>query len=190
MLGFIDNFDKETVLTLNGYFSVHLSIFLNKLFSEYLIYLLPVLLVVLWFWNQKSKKIALRASFSVILAWPIIANVLGRIINRPRPFEVENVIEIIFHRPSYSFPSDHASALFAVGASFWFSGYKKLSIVTFSISLIICFFRISSGIHFPSDILGGIFIGVLSAYVIKCCDKYLNNIYDFFIKTAKIIKLA
>lgn len=185
----IKNWDLQILTKLNHYFAQHDN-FWVRFFAEYLIYGLPLILLGVWFWSKESKKVALRAIFSVILAWPIFALIIGKIVNRPRPFNISGVQELVFHRPDYSFPSDHAATLFAVALSFWLSGYKVLSIIMFIIAIVISFFRVATAIHYPSDVLAGAALGLLAAYLIYLFDKPLSIVYNFIIKTASIIKLA
>lgn len=189
MINSIKFWDQKILLWLNQYFAAHWG-FLNKFFAEYLIYSLPLTLIYLWFYSEKAKKVALKGLFSVILGWPIIANIIGHLINRSRPFETEGIKELIFHRPTYSFPSDHATAIFALAFSFWLSGYKKLAVAIFIIGLVISFFRVTTAIHYPSDILGGIVVGFVAAYLIDLFDKPLDMVYKFIIRMAKIVRLA
>jgi len=186
---FVKNLDLAILTKLNNFFSRHNG-FWTKFFAQDLIYALPVILIVVWFWSKDSKKVALRAIFSVILAWPILALIVGKLVNRVRPFSVTGIQELVFHRPDYSFPSDHAAALFAVAFSLWLSGYKVLSIIMFVIAIVVSFFRVATAIHYPTDVLGGAVIGILAAYLIYLFDKPLNIIYTFIIKIATIIKLA
>jgi undecaprenyl-diphosphatase len=178
------------LLSLNQFISQLNIGFIDKFFTEYLTYSLPIILLVLWFWNSSTKKVALRGLFSAILAWPIFSVIIGKLVDRPRPFSISGVQELVFHRPDYSFPSEHAAALFAVALSFYFSGYKKLGHVMLAIAILVSFFRIASGLHYPTDVLGGIAIGVISSWIIKTAEPYLSPIYDFIINIAKKIKLA
>lgn len=164
--------------------------FLNKLFAEWLIYTVPLVLLWLWFYSEKSKKVAMRAFSSVILAWPIFALIIGKIFNRPRPFDLGGIQELIFHRPTYSFPSDHTAALFAIMMSFWLSGYKKLSLFFLGLAIVVGIFRVATGLHFPSDILAGAGLGILAAYLVDLFDKPLNIVYEFIIKMARKVRLA
>ena len=189
MITRINNFDSSILLPLNRFFTAH-DTFLNKFLAEYLTYSLPLILVILWFWNEKAKKVALRASFSAILAWPVFAMIIGKLVHRSRPFSVTGVQELVFHRPDTSFPSEHAAALFAVTASLWLSGYRKLAYWMLGLSIIISFFRIATGIHWPTDIFFGIIIGIVSAIIIQLLDKPLNLVYNFLIKIAKLIRIA
>lgn len=184
----IQSFDLNLLSSLNNYFSLHGGIF-NKIFAEYLVYALPVILIVTWF-MLKDKKPAIKAFFSVIVAWPILAAIIGKFVNRPRPFEVTGVHELVFHRPTYAFPSDHAAALFAVAMSFYLSGCKKLSAWMFGFAIVISFFRVATGIHWPTDILGGLIVGILAAYIIQILDKPLDKTYNWIIKMMGKIGLA
>lgn len=189
MITRINNFDSSILLPLNRFFANHGGV-LNKILAEYLTYSLPLILVILWFWNDKSKKVALKAGFSVVLAWPIISQILGKIIHRARPFSTTGVQEIIFHRPDVSFPSEHAAALFAVAMSLYLSGYKKLSYVMLAIAIIVSFFRVATAIHWPTDVIGGAIIGILAAYLIQLFDRPLDIIYRFIIRIAKVVRIA
>jgi undecaprenyl-diphosphatase len=189
MIHWINNFDLKILLRLNGFFSKYNG-FWDKFLAEYLTYSLPLILILLWFWNQQAKKVALKGLFSAILAWPIFALIIGKIVNRPRPFNVAGVQELVFHRPDVSFPSEHSAALFAVAMSFYLSGYKKLAYVMFTIAIVVSFFRVATGIHFPTDVIAGAVLGIIAAYLIQLFDKPLNIVYNFMIRIAKAVRLA
>jgi undecaprenyl-diphosphatase len=161
-----------------------------KIGGEYLIYAVPVGLVILWFWSAKSKKIALRATLAGAASWLIFARILGEIINRPRPFETGGVKEILFHRPTYSFPSDHAAFFFAMAFSFYFSGYKKLAYFSLATAGLMSLARIGLGFHFPLDIIAGAIIGLIVAWLVWLFDRPLNYLYNFLITIAKKLYLA
>jgi len=189
MIQRIKDLDLKILLSLNHFFAIHGG-FLNKFLAEYLTYSLPIILVVLWFWNEKAKKVALRAGFSAILAWPVFAMIINKFVRRPRPFNISGVQELVFHRPDTSFPSEHAAALFAVAMSLYLSGYKKLSYVMFVVAIVVSFFRVAVAIHWPTDVIAGAILGIGSAYLIFLFDKPLNIVYNFIIKIAKLVRLA
>ncbi|KKQ72443.1 MAG: Phosphatidylglycerophosphatase B-like protein [Berkelbacteria bacterium GW2011_GWB1_38_5] len=183
--------DDSVLLSIN-YFA-NSSVALQKIFivtGVYLIYSVPIILVILWFFQEETKKIVLRATLSGIVAWMGVAAILGKMINRPRPFESVPVQELFFHRPDYSFPSDHASFLFAIAFSLWFSGYKKIATIALIIAVIISVSRVAIGVHYPSDIIGGALIGFIIAWLIKVLDKPLDYFYNFVIGLARKIRLA
>jgi len=135
-----------------------------KILAEYLIYPLPLFLVLYWFFV--SKKIALRAFLAGVFAWFGFAYLIGNLYFRARPEAVIKGRELLFHRPTYSFPSDHAAFLFAVAMSFYLASNKKAGIWLFVISAIISISRIIVGFHWPSDILAGWILGIIAAYLI------------------------
>ncbi len=183
--------DQSWLLAVNHFAtSSHFWQVIFKFLGTYLIYLAPLFLVVLWFWSAQSKKIALRATLSGAFAWLVIANVLGRVINRPRPFEIVGIKELLFHRPDYSFPSDHAAFLFAIAISFYYSGYKKLAFWSLLVALFASLGRIGIGFHYPLDIVAGAVIGWLAAWLVWLFDRPLNYLYNFLISLAKKLKLA
>jgi undecaprenyl-diphosphatase len=188
MLKMIQNLDQKSVTYLNNL--IQNWGFWNKLFTEYMVYSMPVIMLWLWLYDQKSKKVAMRGFMSVILAWPVLAYIIGKFVSRPRPFELGGIHELIFHRPTYSFPSDHAAALFAFAFSLWFSGYKKLGGFCLGIAIVVSSFRVATGLHWPTDIIAGAVVGLIAAYLIDLFDKPLNIIYDFIIKIAKKLRLA
>jgi len=191
MIDKILSFDQTWLLAWNNFAnSSPFWLVFPKFMAEYLIYLAPIMLIILWFSRAESKKVALRATFAGLVAWLIASNIIGRLINRPRPFESGEIQELIFHRPTYSFPSDHAAFLFALGFSFWLSGYKKLAIAVFVVSLLIGAARIAVGVHFPSDIIFGGILGIFIAWLIELLDRPLQIVYNFLINIAKSIRLA
>jgi undecaprenyl-diphosphatase len=64
-----------------------------------------------------------------------------------------------------SFPSDHTAGAVAIAVSLWLYN-RKLGLPMF-ISLLIGFSRIYVGHHYPTDVLGGIVVGAISAFIIN-----------------------
>jgi len=189
-MNFLLNWDKRWLISWNNFAeSSGFTQALVKYSAEYLIYLLPIVLIGLWLYSAQAKKVALRALFSAGLA-AAMAMIIGQSIDRARPFEVTSAKEILFHRPTYSFPSDHASVLFAVALSFYLFGYKKLSYFVFILAIIIGATRIAAGVHYPSDILAGLVVGIIAAYIIKALDGPLSYLYNWIISVAKKVRLA
>ncbi|NOU92387.1 phosphatase PAP2 family protein [Paenibacillus sp. LMG 31456] len=92
-------------------------------------------------------------------------SIIGAIYHRDRPFVAHQVIQLVNHETSASFPSNHAAAAFAVAVSIWL-WRRKGGTVWIVLAALIGFSRIWSGIHYPIDIVGGAIIGGLIAVVI------------------------
>jgi len=83
--------------------------------------------------------------------------------------------------PSASFPSDHAtmSMAIAVATLLWGLRYKKkgyvyFSVFLFAISLIMGWARISIGIHWPTDVIGGYVVGIFIPLIL-----FVPRVYSF-----------
>lgn len=118
-----------------------------------------------WIFKNKSWKVLWQLVASAILSRLIIAEFLKRALNRPRPFLTHSVNLLIARDTDGSFPSGHTTLLFPLAAIIYFYN-KKLGWLFFILSFISCFARIFAGVHYPSDILGGIIIGIASGWLV------------------------
>ncbi len=84
--------------------------------------------------------------------------------HRPRPF-IALPIQHLLTDNDWSFPSGHAARLFALSMAVYLC-QKRWGFWFFLASAAIVISRVIAGIHYPSDILGGLIIGLLTAYLI------------------------
>lgn len=64
----------------------------------------------------------------------------------------------------YSFPSGHTGASFAAVTALFLSKYKYWA-VALVLAVLISFSRLYLYVHYPTDVLGGIVLGVLSGWL-------------------------
>lgn len=166
--------------------------FIIKVIAVYTVYIIPVIMLYLWFaHSDKIKILLLNLCFNIIIIWQVIAHFLGKALNRPRPFESTGVKEVMFHRPDYSFPSDHALFFAIITAFLYVNGYKKLGNIFLIITILVSVFRVIAGFHWPFDVIAGWAMGFIFVYLFH----FLKNpIEKYFSKPilwlAKKIKLA
>ncbi len=125
------------------------------------------------------KKNTRRAGFLGIVALIIeailVMVVLKPMFDRPRPYIV-NDFPIVISTPSgSSFPSGHTAASFAVAFVLYFNKvpYRKTIMV---LAGLMAYSRLYLYVHYPSDILFGIFVALLIAILLKI---YQDNIIRF-----------
>jgi 4-amino-4-deoxy-L-arabinose transferase-like glycosyltransferase len=136
-------------------------------------------IVMLWK-NKKDNFWTIIALLASALAITIIATYfLKHYFERFRPSSVfgdENVNTLVEKMYRYSFPSGHASIAVAVCA-FMFMIVRKYWYCYIIFALFSGFYRIYAGSHFPSDVLCGALIGILSAYLtVNSFRKYSKNL--------------
>lgn len=121
-----------------------------------------------------SKKY--RVYGVILLITLLITALLGEgllkhLLMRPRPFEVNESLNVLISKPpSYSFPSGH-SASSASAATIIFQANKKLGMGAIFLAFLICISRIILLVHYPIDVLGGALLGFTVAFIIiKFCN--------------------
>lgn len=97
-------------------------------------------------------------------------------INRGRPFETYNDILRKAKAGSPSFPSGHTSSAFATATSLSLAYPKWYVIVpSFAYAGTVAYSRMYLGVHYPSDVAAGAFIGAGCAYLTYKVNKALQQ---------------
>ena len=142
------------------------NIFLDNLmifFAKYF-FLIIFPLCVCYVFFKKSKRIAYLSFVSAILIL-FINKLIEFFWSRPRPFMTDSVNLLVKHKPDGSFPSDHASVSMAIAVMLFFVD-KKIGLILIISSILIGISRIFCGLHYPLDILAGLFLGWLVSLII------------------------
>lgn len=115
--------------------------------------------------SKKYRRAGIIAMYSLIIAAILGEGIIKHIIARPRPFlEMANIDLLIPKPTSYSFPSGHtASSFAAVTAYAKMINDKRIIIPLVLLACAIAFSRLYLMVHYPTDVLGGIVLGLLSA---------------------------
>ena len=87
--------------------------------------------------------------------------VLKPLVARLRPCDLNRAVELLIARPAdYSFPSGHTFASFASITVLFLMERKAFWIPALVLGTLITFSRLYLYVHYPTDILGGIILGV------------------------------
>jgi len=117
-----------------------------------------------------KKKI--RAFLCIFLAMGVAGAVdllIYMFWQRPRPFIAHSDLVSNIYGTSAnlsSFPSSHTYIAFAIATSIFLYGHRRLGSVLFVMAILVAMGRIGLGLHYPSDIVGGILLGILSGVAV------------------------
>ena len=187
LINHIDQWDKRIILRYNKFDNKFFLYFLKSIsfFGHSTIWmLLTAFFLFLWYDPYLSGYIGMTFLNGIWL------NILVKtIINRQRPFESLDEIIIFEPKPhSRSFPSWHSYNGLAQAIILAYLLNSLLFLILFLIiALLIGFSRIKLGVHYPSDVIAGFFLGFLGA--IMTISFFGPLIVHFIVNFEKIILL-
>lgn len=136
-------------------------------------YLWIALGIVLLCW-KKTRPIGITVLLSLLFDFILINLTLKGLFSRPRPFVVNELITPLVGgvSPYRSFPSGHSGGSFAamLALSKWVP--KKVGIPAIILATMVALSRLYVGVHYPTDILGGFVVGLISSFVAYRIVKY------------------
>lgn len=118
----------------------------------------------------RFRRSCLREIFQVavtLLLAALIGYGIKQVIHRERPFRSFSNVEKLTTGGSPSFPSGHTLEAFAVATSISLLTRRKLiRVFVFSWACLVGYSRLALGVHYPSDVLGGLLTGILLAIAV------------------------
>lgn len=123
---------------------------------------LAVVLLIL----PKTRKTGIIVA-AALLADLVLCNlILKNLVARVRPYDVNTAIAILIKKPlDFSFPSGHTAASFAAMTALFLAKMKKAWIAALVLAVLIAFSRLYFYVHYPTDVLGGAVVGILSGII-------------------------
>lgn len=120
--------------------------------------------------SRKYRAIGLTCALALIIMQISGNMIMKPIINRIRPFEINNIALLISTPNGSSFPSGHTYSSFA-SATAIFMWNRKWGMAAFVLAALIGFSRLYLYVHFPTDVLSaavfGIADGVICYFIVK-----------------------
>lgn len=112
---------------------------------------------------KKTRRLG-AACASALAMGALATNVfLKNLVQRIRPYAALEKLRILVSEPSdWSFPSGHATASFAAAWVLFRLAPKKVGVPALLLAILIALSRLYVGVHYPTDVLAGAAIGVLS----------------------------
>lgn len=113
--------------------------------------------------NTKVRRLGISMLIALALGYLLGEAALKNIIERVRPISASYNYNFIITPPkSFSFPSGHTTSSFAAFGVCLFSK-AKYRYLALALAIAIAFSRIYLHVHYPSDVLGGIILGLFCA---------------------------
>ena len=129
-----------------------------------------VLLVALQWWSRENRHHVRHAALSAGLSFLLglaINQVILLFVHRIRPYDAGVTHLLIAPSADWSFPSDHATAAFAIVTAFALQDLPRRTLGFLLMALLVCWSRIYVGTHYLTDLLGGALTGASAAVLVR-----------------------
>lgn len=171
MISIIHKLDNTILIFINNNMHVPITdkimIFISSLGNWGMVWILISFFLII---NKKYRKIGVMTFIALLLSTLLGEVLLKHLVHRMRPFTYVPAVKILIKKPlSYSFPSGHTASSFAA-AGILVRYFKKYSIIILSLALLIAYSRLYLYVHYPSDVLAGIILGL-------ACSEIINNLF-------------
>lgn len=136
--------------------------FYTKLGDSGLVWIVLCALMLLW---PKTRRAGMAGAFALLLSLLCTNILLKQIIARTRPWLViEGLLPLVAEKDPNSFPSGHSSAALACASAWWHFLPRPWRVAALAGALLMALSRLYVGVHFPTDVLCGILVGVLCGW--------------------------
>ena len=111
---------------------------------------------------RRTRYIGIAVAVSLALNSIICLGILKPAFARLRPFMLDSGIDLILHAPTdFSFPSGHTASSFSAAVTLLLYN-RKYGVLALIVAALIAFSRLYLMVHFPSDVIAGIALGILT----------------------------
>ena len=141
-----------------------------------IIWIITAVLLLLF---KKTRKTGFSVALALITGLIIGNLILKNLVGRIRPYEFNEGVEILVARLSdFSFPSGHTLASFEA-ATVLLIRDKRLGVPALVLAVAIAFSRLYLYVHYPTDVLAGIILGVLiGIFACNTVDRLENRLSE------------
>jgi membrane-associated phospholipid phosphatase len=129
--------------------------------------------------SDKALRVALLGTFAVIIS-QLITFTGKDLFGRLRPQLYDDTFIAVVSAVNKSFPSGHTSEAFTVALALCYSYPQRwVKLVAMGWACLIAYARLYLGVHYPSDVIGGIMVAAGSVYAVVLLMKNWNRNSSF-----------
>ena len=164
----------DWIQTLHTPFLDKIMVFITRLGDAGIIWIVLSIVLLLIPKTRKSGAVMVVALVVDVLLCNIV---LKNLVARTRPYDVNTGVHLLVAKlHDYSFPSGHTAASFTAVVALSFAGEKRAWKAALVLACLIAFSRMYLYVHYPTDVLGGVLVGILAGYggyrVVKALEQY------------------
>ncbi len=150
-------FNKIYYYTVTNELAKHFAIFVSGLSRPAFMSIYAIGVFCLYLSGREGMVKVIAVPFFTLL----FNTILRKILNKPRPFNRDDVVKLVDHKNNGSFPSNHACSAMIISLSF----------IIICPVLVPCFVlfafmtgltRVMTGVHYPYDVICGWLISLVS----------------------------
>lgn len=124
--------------------------------------------------KERDRHSVVEAVWSALLAMSL-TSLFSFFIQRARPFFDHQEILLLIPPPfNTSFPSGHTATAVALALAMLYVD-RTMGLVSIVIAGFVAYGRMAVGVHYPSDIVGGILVGALAFYIVRVIHHQLER---------------
>ena len=129
--------------------------------------MLWIALSVLLLCFKKTRKAGVVSLLALLLSLIFTNGILKHLVARTRPWlTVEGLVPLIAEHDPNSFPSGHTSASLAAASAWWRTLPRRwMKVTAVVLAALMALSRLYVGVHFPSDVLAGVLVGLLCGWL-------------------------
>ena len=115
--------------------------------------------------RPKTRKVGVAVGIALVLEVVLCNGLLKPLVARLRPCDIQTSVALLIPRPTdFSFPSGHTASSFAAASALFFQK-SKLRLPAVLLAGLIAFSRLYLFVHFPSDVLAGVLLGIITGAI-------------------------
>lgn len=140
--------------------------------AEYLVFLVPLTLMIYWFCGKEAKVTSLYV-FTTAVTGIVLSYLAGVLYAHENPSAVYETI--VAYEPENAFPSQHTVAIIATAFGFLWRENRPYGYTVLGAGVLTGFARIYIGEHWPIDIIGSFIVAGIAVGLVMVIEDRLDT---------------